>query len=250
MTNLAKPKPKARVNPCRGLQHIDENWCEEDDERQPSGIKSNARNRAADPNVINNCTAKKGQKKPRNRPEGYFEGCTMPGMLDDDLTDVPTLAECFAEEERPKKKRSRSSSSASTMNEASCKEFLSALRGDDKGKGKVRGTHIPKYALRIIDNSTDALVFSQLSYWLQKGGHKPHVNRGLNYRWVAKSATDLGRELHRPEDMMSKSLCRLRKQGFIAWENRKFGGVKQRHISIMWDKVHLAYKQVTSELSD
>ena len=104
---------------------------------------------------------------------------------------------------------------------------------------------MPKWLLRILSNTTDALVFSQLVYWLERSNKKPNLDRDLQRRWVAKTASDLATELHRSLNEIDHSLRRLRESDLIEWESRKFGGVKQRHISIKWEKVHLAYLKAT-----
>ena len=160
-----------------------------------------------------------------------------------------TIEDCFEDDESPRKKTGLTQTSMNTENDRSRERLLTSLVADGTGKGRARGTHVPKWVLRLIANSTDALVFSQLYYWLDRG-NKPQPKRGLLMTWVAKSAVDLAQELHRTENEVVRSYMRLRKRGFIDWKNRKFGGKKQRHISIMWNKVQLAYEQVKQELFD
>ena len=164
----------------------------------------------------------------------------------DDLS----VEDCLAEEQPVKRNRSPSSTAADTMNRDAKKKFLSGLHQDDCGNGKHRGTLVPKWTLRIVSNSNDALVFAQIGYWIIRHGNPPNPRRQLNYRWVAKSATDLAQELHRTRDEVDHSFQRLRRQKLIDWKARKFGGVKQRHVWILWSNVHVAYQQVTDGLSE
>ena len=144
----------------------------------------------------------------------------------------------------------RRSTAANTINERTHENFLQSLDPDDSNRGTARGTFVAKWLLRIVRNSTDAIVISQLIYWQTRSKKKtPSPGRGLNHSWTAKSAVDLGKELHRSKDEMNHSLNRLRTAGFLDWKSRKFGGVKQRHIWIRWDKIQEAYRQVIDEAS-
>lgn len=190
------------------------------------------------------------KRKPRRRP-----GSDVQDVQKDSLTTRKpkvtaandySLAECFEEDQPSKKKRRSIISAASTINQTEKKSFLNGLLKDDQSN---RGTHIPKWVLRIIPDATEALVFAQLVYWLSgKTFHSPNQDRGLKHRWIAKSAVDLAGEIHLKRDAIDKAFTRLKRRGFICWVNRKFGGKKQRHVSIDWANIHSAYKQVASEL--
>lgn len=95
-----------------------------------------------------------------------------------------TLEECLNPEPRKRKSRRRSTA-ASTENEAAHKRLLvRAKKSDESERGKLRGTFIPKWLLRVVPNSTEALVLAQIVYWTDKSGHKPEPNRDLNLTWV------------------------------------------------------------------
>jgi len=176
------------------------------------------------------------RRKPRINPEAEYN-----------------LKNCLANNQLGKEtsKVRSTSTSANTINEQVRIDLISRLHADDKGRStdKPRGTLVSKWLLRVASNSTDALVLSQLVYWLDRG-NKPNPKRGLQHKWVAKSATDLAVELVRKKDDVDHSLRRLKQAGLIDWVNRKFGGVRQRHIWIPWANVQKAYMQSTVELPD
>lgn len=119
---------------------------------------------------------------------------------------------------------------------------MQSLSNEDCGQSNdCRGTLIPKWSLRILKNSTEAIVFGQLVYWLKRG-NPPIPKRGLALRWVAKNAPDLAAEIHRQKHEVNRALLSLRKHGFVTWETRKFGGENCRHISIDWWNVADAYQ--------
>ena len=152
-----------------------------------------------------------------------------------------TIKKCLEPVKQERSSR-RKSTAANTENEAAKKRHLESLAEEDKGESrKNRGTIVPRWLLRIVNNSTEALVLAQLVYWIDRG-HKPNPNRNLCLRYVAKKAPQLAAELYRTDDETHKALLRLRKRGFISWENRKFGGERCRHISIDWEKVEAAYR--------
>ena len=157
-----------------------------------------------------------------------------------------SLDDCFAADEKKKRRRTIQSTAANTENQRLQAEFLGSLVGDDKGGKRPRGTLVPKWVLRIGLNSTDALVFAQLAYWL-KLGNSPNQKRKLQLRWVAKSAGDLAEELHRTVNEVNHAIDRLKRRELITWETKKFSGIRQRHISIDWSNVIAAYKDATAD---
>lgn len=157
-----------------------------------------------------------------------------------------SLDGCFAADEKKKQTRTIRSTAADTENQRLQAEFLGSLVEDDKGDKRPRGTQVPKWLLRIGLNSTDALVFAQLAYWLERS-NPPTQKRELQLRWVAKSAGDLAEELHRTVNEVNHAIDRLKRRELITWERRKFAGIRQRHISIDWSNVIAAYKDATAD---
>jgi hypothetical protein len=113
------------------------------------------------------------------------------------------------------------------------------------------GTHVPRYALMITDNATDALLLSQLTYWLTDNrGHPPRREKGIPCRWAAQTSTELGRQLCRTVDEIDKSLTRLKRKGFIQWKKKMFNGKLHRHIWLIWDQIAQSYEEVKENYND
>ena len=169
---------------------------------------------------------KKNTRRPRSNPMKDYR---------------QSARECLEPDKEQRVSR-RKSTAANTENEAVRKRHLASIAKEDKGKNlEARGTLVPKWLLRIVENSTEALVIAQLIFWIDRG-NRPNPKRGLTLNWVAKKAPDLASELYRKEHEIDSALLRLKNRGFISWVNRKFAGERCRHISIQWEKVEAAYK--------
>ncbi len=163
-----------------------------------------------------------------------------PNILEDvEEDDGLTLEESFQEPGRPARSRVRSSAT-NNINEKHKRDFLGQLGT------KPRGTFVPIWLLKILPNSTDAIVFAQLLYWfLNNSGHKPWPDRQIPFTWIAKSTPELAEEIGRTKDETNHAMTRLQKIGFVDWKIRKFGGVNHRHVWINWQQVKIAHQQVT-----
>ena len=76
-----------------------------------------------------------------------------------------------------------------TLNERSREQLLK-----DMDESRRIGTHVPRYALMITDNATDALLLSQLTYWLTDNRRQlPKPGKGIPCKWAAQTSTELGR---------------------------------------------------------
>lgn len=153
-----------------------------------------------------------------------------------------SIEECLAPPQKKKRKSLRKSTASNTENEAARERHFDSIAMEDKGSGgKARGTHVDKWILRVFTNSTEAIVFAQLHYWIKRSSHSPQPGRSLNLNWIAKNASDLASEVCRKKHVINRALKCLKDNGFITWENKKFAGQVCRHISIVWSKVEAEY---------
>lgn len=104
---------------------------------------------------------------------------------------------------------------------------------------------VPFWLLRIIGDGTDAIIAECILYWTSPGrGHSPNTGRGLPHYWTAKSLEWLAGHTGLPPETVRRSLERLRRQGLIDWQVRKFSNVRQRHIWVVVPALEARYRQV------
>lgn len=105
---------------------------------------------------------------------------------------------------------------------------------DEAADSSAGGACVP--VLRVIreitESGDDAIILSQLIYWFRRGSdgrRRVRVFHAGEY-WVCKTAKEWEEDTGIPKRRVSRSLERLRRQGFIKTEQAGFAGRKSlRH---------------------